>query len=85
MQPNELPLMAIRDLRDHAGLVPLSGGKRTFELDVCFRVDFVRFRPGSGRSRGPCRTFAADPPEPIGVTIGQLANVANECWGIWLK
>ncbi len=49
------------DLRDHASLVPLSGGKRTFELDVCFRADCVRFRPGSGRSRGPCPTSAADP------------------------
>ena len=49
------------DLRDHAGLVPLSGGKRTFELDVCFGADFVRFRPRSGRSCGPCRTSADDP------------------------
>ncbi len=53
------------DLRVHAGLVPLSGGKRTFELDVCFRADFVGFRPGSGRSRGPNRTSAFDPKRPF--------------------
>ncbi len=36
------------------------GGQRPV-LNVRFSLDYVCFAPGSGRSRGPCRTSAADP------------------------
>ncbi len=53
------------EVRAPAWRLPLSGGKQTFDLNVLFSADYVRFGPKSGRidtvtvesARDPKRTF----------------------------
>ncbi len=49
MQSSEVRLWLLAEVRAPAWRLPLSGGKQTFDLDVLFFADYVRFSPKSGR------------------------------------
>ncbi len=70
------PLMAKSGSSSPCLATPLSGGKQTFDLNVRFSADYVRFSPRSGRidtvtvesARDPKRTLRT---KPFGIPFGR--------------
>ncbi len=58
--------------------LPLSGGKQTFDLNVRFSADYVRFSPKSGRIDTVTVKSARDPKQTFAMTSRMSENDPQE-------